>query len=98
MHLHAGTQAVNVEDSVRDKRHAFGERQGHSKFTDKTATVALELYVTGSTIQYIADHFSVTFATAQSLCLGETWKHLPRPIPQQAPGSQSAGTKWSHLL
>lgn len=79
MHLHIATQAVNIEDSVRDRRHAFGERQGHSKFTDLTATEALTLYAAGWSIQPLADHFGVTFATAQSLCMGKTWKHLPRP-------------------
>jgi hypothetical protein len=79
MHLHACSQADNIADGVRDKRHAFGERQGHSKFTDQTALEALTLYHAGWRIQQIADHFGVTFATTQSLCLGETWKHLPRP-------------------
>jgi hypothetical protein len=79
MHLHATTQAGNVEDSIRDARHAFGERQGHSKFTDMTATDALALYMAGWPFGAIAEHFDVTYATAQSLCLGETWKHLPRP-------------------
>jgi HNH endonuclease len=83
MHLRPATQAVNVEDSIRDGRNAFGERQGHSKFTDSTAMDALKLYASGWPLQRIADHFDVTFATAQSLCLGETWKHLPRPQPEQ---------------
>jgi hypothetical protein len=78
MHLHATTQAGNIEDSMRDGRNAFGERQGHSKFTDVTALEALACYADGWPMQMIADHFDVTFATAQSLCLGETWKHLLR--------------------
>jgi HNH endonuclease len=84
-HLHAGTQKMNMADSVRDARQAFGERQGHSKLTDVTATEALSLYAHGWTIASIAVRFGVGFATAQSLCRGETWKHLPRP-PMPRPG------------
>ena len=81
LHIRPVTQAENVEDSIRDWRHAFGERQGHSKFTDATATEALALYAIGWSFMAIAEHFDVTYATAQSLCLGETWKHLPRSCP-----------------
>src|SRR4029434_4509220 len=41
MHLHATTQAGNIEDSMRDGRNAFADRQWLSKFTDSTATDAL---------------------------------------------------------
>jgi len=79
LHIHAGTQKDNLDDSIRDMRHSFGERNGSSKLTEETALQALALRADGWTYRRIAAHFSVTHAAIEALCYGRTWKHLARP-------------------
>jgi hypothetical protein len=78
-HIHVGTQKDNLDDSIRDMRHSFGERNGRSKLTEETAMQALHLRADGWPFRKIALHLSVTHAAIQALCYGQTWKHLPRP-------------------
>jgi len=87
MHLHRATHKENMHDSIRDRRHAFGERNGHAKLTEETALQALALRVEGWSFRKIAAHFSIAHRSIESLCYGRTWKHLPRPaiLPKNKP-------------
>jgi hypothetical protein len=79
MHLHSATHKENMQDSVRDKRHAFGERNGHSKMTEDKAIIALRLHADGWSLVRIATHLSIPDTAIEALCNGRSWKHLPRP-------------------
>lgn len=77
-HIHAGTQKDNIQDSVRDGRHAFGEKNGRRKLTEEEAKEALKLRAAGWSFRKIGAHFGVTHGAIEALSSGKSWKHLPR--------------------
>jgi len=89
-HIHSGTQKDNLDDSIRDKRHSFGERNGHSKMTEQTAIEVLAKYAEGWPIIKIVTIMDLPYPATQALCSGRSWKHLPRPTmvieKERAPG------------
>jgi hypothetical protein len=79
LHLFLATNKGNNDDKVRKHRHAFGEKNGFSKLTDKTATEIKKLKLPGRAPngyrQAIAAQFSVSPATITDVW-SRRWKHL----------------------
>jgi hypothetical protein len=75
-HIHPATQKENMADSVRDRRHYYGERHHQSKLTKESIKEAFELRAKGWIIQRIADHLGVSYITIQKLLKRETWKYI----------------------
>ena len=79
-HLFIGTDADNISDAVRKRRHAFGERSGHAKLTEAQVLEARELYASTSiSISALARKYGLTLAPMYQALTGKTWKHLPVP-------------------
>jgi hypothetical protein len=70
-HLLLGTYRQNVDDGVRDRRYAYGERHGHAKLT--WAQVQ-EIRESDEPLSTLAQRFGVTPSTVFSVRSGRRWK------------------------
>ncbi len=75
-HIWLGDQTANTRDAVTKRRHAFGERQGSAKLTEKAISSILVRRTHGETLQSIADDYDVTKQCIWAICKGESWRHL----------------------
>lgn len=91
-HLFIGTDADNIGDAVRKRRHAFGERSGHAKLTEAQVLEARGLYASTSiSASALADKYGVTLSPMRQALTGETWKHLPVPKNEQEKSYDKTG-------
>ena len=81
--LEWSTRIENVDHSVNNKLHAFGESNGNSKLTDKTVMEIKELLAEGKLLQKdIAKLYRVDSGLISHIKLGKSWKHIvPLIVP-----------------
>lgn len=76
-HLRAGTHQDNMRDCYNKRRHAFGERNGHSKLTDSQVTQIRRSYVPGVvTMAQLAARFGTSKTNVHAILHGNNWKHI----------------------
>lgn len=74
--LEWGTQAHNIQDSIRDGTLARGTRNGNSKFTDEQVREVRRLHAEGNAIRAIARHYNVSQFAIQSIVRRRSYAHL----------------------
>lgn len=81
-HLQLGTHQANMADAKTKRRHSFGERAHSAKLTYAKVQEIKRLREEGWAFQAIADHFGVSYSTAQAVYKGRIWKipHAAAPI------------------
>jgi len=75
-HLFLGTVADNNLDMVTKRRHAFGHKNGKSKFTDWRVQVVRAAYKGGVPICELARRLPVSQSTLSALIARKTWAHV----------------------
>lgn len=75
-HLLLGTQAENILDSVRDRRHTFGERNGNAKLTEASVLAIRQAHAAGHGPTELGRRYGVTEALIRQVCKGIGWKHV----------------------
>lgn len=74
-HLFIGTQLDNVRDMISKKRHAFGERNGHSKLKIRDILLIRKLWP--SLPQYkLAKKFGIDQGHVSNIIRGKAWKTI----------------------
>lgn len=74
-HLITGTRYENIQDKVRKRRQAKGEKHGHSKLTyDEVYRIKFELG--NLPASQVAKMFKVTSGAISGIRKGENWKHV----------------------
>jgi HNH endonuclease len=79
MHLSVGTSADNNADKVSKGRHAYGERNGGSKLTERQVAQILVRLAMGENRRALARDFGIHGRTIQKIAGGELWMHIQRP-------------------
>jgi hypothetical protein len=74
-HLTLGSHLENMQDKVRKKRHAFGERNG--KITEEQALEVKRRLAKGISMSIIAYGTGVSYDTVRSIKSGASWSWLP---------------------
>lgn len=74
IHLSLGSQRDNVLDCVAKKRHAFGERNGHARLTEKQVMEIRSRYC--GSVSKLAREFGVSPATICDIGKRRSWRHL----------------------
>lgn len=82
-HLFIGTQLDNMRDSVKKKRNAFGERNGHAKVTEAQVIEMRKLRSNGMTLRALAEQFGIHSTSVLQIVTGKNWKHLPLSESEQ---------------
>lgn len=73
-HLFAGTNTDNRHDSVRKRRHAFGERHGLSKITSECAERIKDIWrVGGHSQSEIARYFGISQTQVSRIVNKQRW-------------------------
>lgn len=72
-HLILGTHQDNMDDSVRDKKFAYGQRNGQSVLTEKSAK---EIFYKDGTCKQIAMQYGVSPSTVSNIKNRKTWKYM----------------------
>jgi hypothetical protein len=80
-HLGLTDHAGNMADRQRKSRQMRGERQHKSKLTAAIVIEMRRAYLAGGTHTAIGRQHGVSYATARSAILGETWKHVTATPP-----------------
>ena len=75
-HLFIGSQADNVADCKRKRRHTYGEGQWQAKLTDVNIQHIRRLTAEGRTQASIARRFDVGKSTIRDVTKGRTWRHV----------------------
>lgn len=94
-HLHAGTDASNIQERDERGRTACGERQGASKLTAPDVETIRALASTGIATSVLAVRYGITPRQVRNVMQGKAWTHLlhptPRPVgdPPQPPRGRS---------
>lgn len=70
------TQHENIQHSVRQKRHTYGERNTQSKLKDSDILAIREMRSQGMLLKEIGDKFGICFGTVGQIVRGDSWKHL----------------------
>ena len=73
------TQKQNVLHTVRNLRHAYGERFCSAKLTDKRVQKIYALLQSGCTESCVAYRFDVSRKVIYSVARRQTWKHVRLP-------------------
>ena len=77
-HLMIGTNYLNRLDSMRKRRHQYGERHWNAILTDAAVLDMRRLYDAGSFDKYAASaRYGVTPLAALLAANRHNWKHLP---------------------
>lgn len=74
-HLFAATHDENMKDSMRKRRHVFGERSHHAKMTEAQAREIAALKG-ADTATAIGKRYGVSEAAVGAIWRGTTWRHL----------------------
>ncbi len=77
-HLFLGTPQDNVDDKMRKGRFkcAIGEKQGHSKLTEKDVIEIKLKLKAGISRKNISKEYLVNILTIGKIARGETWRHI----------------------
>lgn len=77
LHLSMGTSRDNVMDCVAKRRHAFGERQGGAKLTERLVKEMRESYaVNPQNFETLGDMFGVGRRMASRVIHRKFWRHI----------------------
>lgn len=86
IHMFLGTDADNVRDCMEKGRRvpATGERNGHSKFTDREVRIIRKLRKSKMLLRIIREQFPhASLSMISHASTGRTWKHLKGTIPSE---------------
>lgn len=75
-HLWVGTNLDNRRDSLRKKRHNYGERHGNARLTDQKVLEIRRRSEGARNAQALADEFGVSRCTIDDVVRRRSWKHL----------------------
>ncbi len=75
-HLFTGTQAENMHDSVRKKRHARGIKNGHAKLTEDDVLEIRHLRNSGTPLKELSERFGVVESNISSIAKRRKWRHI----------------------
>jgi DNA-binding XRE family transcriptional regulator len=76
-HLFAGTNADNMRDKVKKKRHSFGEKNGDARLTEAQVLEIRHLYSSGNFSQReLAKQFGVSQRAILCIVNRILWKHI----------------------
>lgn len=79
-HLRFDVRQGNVDDSVRDDRHARGSRNGKAKINEEIVLVMRERRAAGATGRDLAAQFGVSEGLVNEIVRGRRWRHVGGPI------------------
>jgi len=72
-HLFLGTQADNMKDMIRKRRHAHGEGRGWSVLTEEKVR---EIRASEESNPALASKYGVTASAIWSVRTGKSWRHV----------------------
>lgn len=75
-HIFVGSYAENNKDMRTKRRHAHGEKQGHSKLTFDQVNEIREWLSSGATQRSLAEVFGVTQSQISHIATGRDWVEL----------------------
>jgi len=75
-HLELGTHQDNRTDTVRRKRHAFGEKNNHAIVTEDDVRMIRKLYEAGQTQTGISKQYGITQGAVHLIVKRKNWKHV----------------------
>ena len=70
------TNKENIQHGVRQRRNAYGERQGGSILTEEQVKSIPKLRESGLTLKEIGKMFGCDLTTVHYAATGKSWKHL----------------------
>jgi hypothetical protein len=76
IHVHPATSKINIGESVRDRRHCFGERHHDSKLVESQVLNVFTLNNAQWSVDAIASHYNVSDSTIRDILAHRTWKYL----------------------
>lgn len=89
-HLRFDSRQGNVDDMTGRGRQARGERNGHSKLTERDVVAIRERAAAGATGKSLAEDYGVSQGLVNEILKGKRWKHAGGPI-REAHGNQRHG-------
>ena len=75
-HLFLGTMKDNIQDALRKKRMAFGERVGSARLADSDVVEIHRLHRDGKSGYAIAKHFSIDRGKIYKILKRKMWSHV----------------------
>lgn len=75
-HLSTGTVQDNADDTVRDARHTFGERNVNAKLNAALVREIRARHASGASMRRLARELGVNDGTIGNVVRGRTWKHV----------------------
>ncbi|MCG7607082.1 HNH endonuclease signature motif containing protein [Mycobacterium sp. CnD-18-1] len=85
-HLELGTHQDNMRDMNERGRavHVRGEKHGLSKLDADSVREIVRRRIRGESLEFIAAHYGVHYATIGSIVTGKTWSHVTGIIPGES--------------
>lgn len=75
-HLYAGSHHDNMQDAIRMKENAFGERAGSSVLNQSQVIQIRELSRQGRSLKSLSRLFNCSIYAVRAVIYGRTWKHV----------------------
>lgn len=75
-HLWLGTDADNVRDKVKKKRHCYGSHHGGSKVDESDVLIIRELRSIGTSVKALSWLFDIAEVTIYQISQGISWRHI----------------------
>lgn len=75
-HMFLGTHLDNMRDSAAKKRHQYGERSVHAKFTEDDVRTIRRRHAAGEGITAMSREYGVYHGAISAICLRRNWKHV----------------------
>lgn len=75
-HLRQGTQKENMQDSVRDERIPYGEKNHRAKLKESEVKEIRRRKMLGESGLYLAEEYGVCSASIYRITNRTTWKHI----------------------
>lgn len=76
-HLFLGTNQTNTDDKVKKKRHAYGQKAGTVKLTEKLVLKIRKQYALGNfTTRALGEKYGTTGSVISQIVNRKTWKHI----------------------
>jgi len=81
-----GTHLENVQDGIRNGKHARGEGNGQAKLSESQVRAILHKHARGASACGLARQYGVGSPTIDKIVNGETWRHISRfDMPKAKP-------------
>lgn len=96
-HLIWGTMKSNSEDALERGRTARGSKLPQAKMDDDLVREARLFFLACRSLKKTRERYGLTINACRQMLLGDTWGHVPRPIPRDTFDSivRRGEGKWS---